>query len=112
MNNFNNNQFDDLTHLIKKVEWPSPQNHLSLRIAQAVNGADILFATTSAQPLWLLRSPLLSALAVITALILGIGSGFASAGQASANDDNSLIYGTSSPLITQLYLGQISEKKQ
>ena len=111
MNNFNNTQYDDLTHLIKKVEWPSPQNHLSLRIAQAVNGADILFATTN-QPLWLLRSPLLSALAVITALILGIGSGFASAGQASANDYDSSIYGTSSPLITQLYLGQISEKKQ
>ncbi len=111
MNNFNNTQYDDLTHLIKKVEWPSPQTHLSLRIAQAVNGADILFTTTY-QPLWLLRSPLLSALAVITALILGIGSGFASAGHASANDYDSSIYGTSSPLISQLYLGQISEKKQ
>jgi hypothetical protein len=111
MNNFNNNQFDELTHLIKKVEWPSPQNHLSLRIAQAVNGADILFATTY-QPLWILRSPLLSGLAVITALILGIGSGFASAGHASANDYDSLAYGTSSPLITQFYSGHISEKKQ
>lgn len=108
MSDFNNNNpFDDVTRLIKKTEWPMPSKSLYLRIEHAVSDRiDI----TIVQPLWFTRSPLLSGLAIVTAIILGISSGFMTSGQASANSYN--IYKASSPSIAQLYFGQDSEKEQ
>lgn len=107
-NTINNNNFDDITHLIKKTQWPLPSASLCLRIENAVYArAESLMIM---QSLWFTRSPLLSGLAVLTALVLGIGSGFVTSGKASANSYSP--YAHASPSIAQVYFGQISENNR
>lgn len=103
----NNDNFDELSYLLKKIEWPEPSRSLSYRIQNAVAGEhDMPFAMDMAVVHF--RSPFLTFAAVILAMFLGVASGVMTGGTAVANDIQSEHpYGSSSLSVTGIYSGQV-----
>jgi len=100
-----NNEF---SHLLKKIQWASPDDSLAFRIEAAIQRdgqRNPAYINSSDYGLWYLKSPLLSFMAVILAMILGIGSGIMTGKDASANNlYEKTIYGNTTPSLADIYL--------
>ena len=94
------NTHDDITHLLHKITWPQPTSDLAFRIANEVEGNNIPYVNYTG--FFGFKSPLLSVVAVMLALILGVSSSFTTSGTAAA-DEYAHAYPTSSVSLTQIY---------
>jgi hypothetical protein len=105
----NNLQFEDISYLLKKIEWPAPSNSLASRIQSAAAGEYVIPLMGDMHVVHF-RSPFLTMMAVMMALFLGVASGVATSGTASASGVDEHPYGGSSLSVTGIYSGQIQSQ--
>ena len=94
----NHSEFDELSYLLKKIEWPEPSHGLAYRIQNAPFAGEMNVVH--------FKSPFLTMMAVILAVFLSVAAGFATGGTASAGEVDHL-YGSSSLSVTGIYSGQM-----
>lgn len=101
------NEYDAITHLLKKTAWPTPSQSLAYRIQQAAQSSADTDVYGVPSSFWGAGSPALSFLAVAAALFLGITSGFITSQDAKAGSNYSnYYYETQETSLSSLYLGQ------
>lgn len=106
MTNNDNINFDEISYLLKRTEWPEPSRDLAYRIQNAVEGNDMTFIND--MNVVHLRSPFLTFAAVGLAMFLSVASGFITGGAASASADAAdHPYVSSSMSVTGIYSGQV-----
>lgn len=105
----NNLHYDEISYLLKKIEWPAPSHSLALRIQSAAAG-EYAIPLTGDMSVVHFRSPFLTMMAVVMALFLGVASGIATGGTASAGVVDEHPYGSSSLSVTSIYSGQIQSQ--
>jgi hypothetical protein len=97
---------DEISYLLKRTEWPNPERSLAFRIQQAVKTDQTVNSFSSKgidNEFWYLKSPLLSFMAVILALFIGVGSGLMTGNEASAEGSSTAIYGDTAASLTDIY---------
>lgn len=100
----NNTDFEDISYLLKRMEFPEPGRDLAYRIENAVLGNAVPFLNDMSVVHF--RSPFLTFAAVGLAMFLGIASGFMTGGTASASTINAEHpYVSSSMGVTGVYSG-------
>jgi hypothetical protein len=98
-------QYEDITRLIKKIEWPNPDDNFLHRMQCAAGTISPVFFPNDTP--WFIKSPLLSCIAVTLALLMGIGSGTLTSVQATAmNYSEPAVYGVSHSSIAKVYFAQ------
>ena len=104
MTHNNNTPFDDISYLLKRIEWPEPSRDLAYRIENAVSGNVPFISDVSVVHV---RSPFLTFGAICMAMFLSVASGFMSGGTASASTAPvEHPYVSSSMTLTGIYSGQ------
>jgi hypothetical protein len=103
-------EFDDISYMLKKIEWPAPSRDLAYRIENALTGNMPFMSDVSVIHF---RSPFLTFGAVVLAMFLCVASGFVAGGSASANDvAGDHPYVSSSLSVTGIYSGQAQLQAQ
>jgi len=109
-------QFDEISHLLKKIEWPSPDRTLGQRIIgemMAFNMPEAVQISEQQASIWLYKSPVVTMMAVILSLFLGVASGLATSSNADATEmEITSPYGATTSSIANIYLGQTSGYNQ
>ena len=104
-----NNNYEDISYLLKKIEWPEPSRSLMYRIQNAATGEyDVPFI--SDMNVVHFKSPFLTFAAVTLALFLSVASGVMAGGTESATQTQTAAYpytNSSSLSVTGIYSGQI-----
>lgn len=94
---------DDIAYLLKIIEWPAEDKFLSLRIRDTITSGSAAYDFP-------FRSPLLSMMAIILALFIGVASGSLSSNPATATEiQTNGLYETSGISLTSLYIHQANQ---
>lgn len=96
---------DEISYLLNKIEWPQPSSDLAYRIQSAAVG-DLAVPFMGDMSVVHFKSPVLTLMAVVLALFLGVASGMATGGTAAANEMEHP-YGSSVMSVTGIYSGHM-----
>jgi hypothetical protein len=98
----------DTSYLLRKIDWPEAHASLGYRIAQeAMMGVNYPNNGRATNEFWYIQSPILSVVAIIMAMFLGITSGAMTTNQASAAQNMDGLYSSGySTSITNAYFGK------